>query len=197
MNKNLILKSQANRRALVFAVVGLAIGAVVGYYVGRWALNREWSRVSEIVSDKQHKLSSVEGAEPTPAIGVRVLRPLPLRKARAALETITASDPLVLTVGSVGRSGDDIDLHVTLKNRGSCKITGYEGVAYGYDAWGRPSKLNKAGEHYVALHGKDREIEPGKSSQEEMALHNVDNASLALVHIDKVTCADGPGWSRN
>jgi len=197
MNKNLIPKREANRRVLIVLVLALTAGIVVGYFLGRWKLNREWLQTTSIVSEQQYQVASAASGEPTPAAGTTVLRPLPLRKSREALAVITANDPLVMTVGAVGRSGDDVDLHLTVENRGKCKITGFEGVVYGFDAWGRPSKLNKGGEHYVAFSAKEQSIEAGKKVQTEMALHHVDNASLAVAHFDKVVCEDGTKWSRN
>jgi hypothetical protein len=109
---------------------------------------------------------------------------------------VTQRDPLVAVVGSVGSGDEGSELHLALENRGTCRITAFEGVAYAYDAWGKPAKANKGGEHYVAFSAKGQDIPPGETTNFAQKLAHPETASLAVAHVDKIACADGPTWKR-
>ncbi|HET7541012.1 MAG TPA: hypothetical protein VFK05_14110 [Polyangiaceae bacterium] len=187
------------RKLVVVGVSCLVVGLLVGWYSGRYALERYWTQplVLKRLAATDVERSSGAGADPVPGIGTRVLRPAPLALARAALAEMTRQDPLILSVGNV-KTGEPSQLKLDLTNRGKCAITSFSGVAYGYDAYGRPSPLNKGGEHYVAFSEKDvTNLEPSRTHQLAMKLHHSRTASLALAHVDQVTCADGARWVRN
>jgi hypothetical protein len=184
------------RRTAIVAAVALLVGLLAGYFTGRLLLEREWSQPEVLLRQDQAARSAGGGADPTPAAGTRVLRPMPLSRSRLALAGLTARAPVVATVGSVGRSGGAMELHLTLRNRGRCRVARVEGVAYGFDAIGRPAKMNRAGEHYLAFAGGEP-IEPGQSVQAAWPLHFPDVASLAVAHVDRVQCTDGTRWARN
>jgi hypothetical protein len=101
-------------------------------------------------------------------------------------------------LGDVGTSSTESRLNLDLTNRGKCAISAFSGVAYGYDAYGRPSRLNKGGEHYVAFSESNvTDLAPAATHSLSMKLHNVETASLVLAHVDQVTCTDGTRWARN
>jgi hypothetical protein len=178
----------------------LVVGLLVGWYSGRYALERYWTQplVLKRLAAADVERSSGAGADPVPAIGTRVLQPAPLALARVALAEMTRQDPLIMTLGNVKTGEPESQLKLDLTNRGKCAITSFSGVAYGYDAYGRASALNKGGEHYVAFSEKDvTNLEPSRTHTLAMKLHNNQIASLALAHVDQVTCADGARWVRN
>jgi hypothetical protein len=180
--------------AIAIALVGL--GLVIGWLAGRWSLEQAWATPHTIgTSDVQR--SSAGDADPTPAAGTVVLAEMPIQRARRALRDLAADAPVRMRIGSVGRSDGETFLHLTLVNRGTCAVTDVEGVAYGFDAWGRSARLNRAGEHYVAFHASGLDLAPGASSREEYPLHHVDIASIALAQVDHVACADGSEWARD
>jgi len=188
------------RKVVVVGASCLVVGLVVGWYSGRYALERYWTQplVLKRLAAADVERSSGPGADPVPAIGTPVLRPAPLALARVALAEMTRRDPLVLTVGNVKAGDDESELKLDLTNRGKCAIKSFSGVAYGYDAYGRASRLNKGGEHYVAFSEKDvTDLEPSRTHTLAVTLHNSQTASLALAHVDQVTCTDGARWVRN
>jgi hypothetical protein len=188
---------------LKFVAVGLAcllIGLLAGIFIGRKLLEREWSqpRVLERLSQADASRSSGKGGDPAPKAGSLVIGAAPLALARQVLAQLTGKDPVVLKVGAVGNVDEGVELHLVLKNRGACKVTAFSGVAYGYDALGHASKMNLGGEHYVAFsEDKVEDLDVGKEHLHSVLLHNVDFASLALAHVDRVSCADGTNWARN
>jgi hypothetical protein len=125
---------------------------------------------------------------------------MPLARARAVMRTFTNSDPLVMTVGAVGNGDDGAELHLVLEHRVGklpCAITSYSGIAYGFDAWGRPAAMNKKGEHFVAFTGTKTELKEGEKEQFSSPLKNIETASLALAQVDQAVCATGERWVRS
>lgn len=184
------------RRSTLIAVILLVVGLLVGWFGGRYALERQWSEPLATLAPGDVRRSSAGNADPTPAAGTRVLRPMPIQRSRAAIRELVANDPMVMSVGDVGRDDHLMELHLTLRNRGRCTVTGLEGVAYGFDAWGQPARLNRAGEHYVAFRSTGLDVAPGTSTQQGYALRHPLTASLALAQVERVTCADGTRWAR-
>lgn len=185
-----------NKKVLLLAVALLLVGLAVGWFAGRSALEREWSDPLGAVTPEAAQRAAVDGADPSPKAGVRVARRLPLRRMRAFLKDHTAGDPAAVVVGSIGRGDKGADVNLVVQNRGACKITRVAGVAYGYDAWGRPAAINKGGEPYVAFEAKDADIEPKKRGQVSMSIKTPGTASLAVAHLDEVACEDGKAWKR-
>jgi len=178
----------------------LLVGLLVGIFLGRFLLEREWSQPAVLlrVSAADARRSTGKDADPCPKEGALVLGPAPVARARMVLAEITKSDPLVITVGDVGNSDEGNELHLDLRNRGKCAVKSFSGTAYGYDAYGKPSAMNKGGEYYVAF-GEDNvaDLGPNQTHSLNMLLHHVSVASLAVAHVDQVTCADGTKWARN
>lgn len=181
--------------ALLVAVALLMF--VAGWFAGRRALEREWSNpVSVVTAEDVKRASAVKDADPPPAAGTRILKALPLRKMRELAKSFTEKDPVVMAVGSWGR-GDGYELHLSLKNRGDCKTKRIAGVAYGYDAWGRPVSVSKSGDHYFAFDvSKEAEIEPNDTNQISAKATEITTASLAVAHVDLVECEGGKVWKR-
>lgn len=188
------------RKVVLVGGACLALGLLIGWYAGRFMLERYWTQplVLQRLAASDVASSSGPGADPTPPVGTLVLRPTPLERARMVLAELTRQDPLVMTLGDVGTGNEESQLNLELKNRGKCAVSGFSGVAYGFDAYGRPSRMNKGGEHYVAFSEQNvAGLLPATTHLLSMKLHNNDTASLAVAHIDRVTCADGTRWSRN
>ncbi|MEI8256491.1 MAG: hypothetical protein WCJ30_12525 [Deltaproteobacteria bacterium] len=184
------------RRSTLIAVAMLVVGLLAGWFGGRCALERRWSEPLAAITPDAARRSAEGNADPTPAAGTRVMQPMPLQRSRAAMRELVANDPVVMSVGAVGRDDSAIELHLTLRNRGRCTVTEVEGVAYGFDAWGQPSKLNRAGEHYVAFRSTGLDVAPGASTRQGYPLRHPETASLALAQVERVTCADGTRWAR-
>jgi hypothetical protein len=196
--------SPSVKLSILIAIPTLIVGLVLGFLFGRYTLEREWAKpVSQLSADDAKRLA-VEGADPVPPVGARVMRAMPIQKSRAAIKELTRADPVKLEIGSIGRSGDEgQELHLTLASSWDCEVTSYEGVAYGFDAWGRSSAMNKSGEHFVAFTSKagDKPETPAKIAPKEhvqytLAIKHAETASIALAQIDKVSCAGGKSWSR-
>lgn len=188
------------RKWILVGGLCLAVGLVVGIFIGRWLLEREWSQpnVLEHLSAEGAQRSTGKDADPSPKQGALVLRGAPLARARQILSQLTERDPVVLSVGDVGNSDEGNELHLDLKNRGKCAVTSFSGTAYGYDAYGKPARMNKGGEHYVAFHEENvSDLGPAQTHSLSVLLHHVDIASLAVAQVDQVTCSDGSRWARN
>ncbi len=186
-------------RTVVVGIVCLLVGLVVGALLGRSLLEREWSQPNVLLklSEADAQRSTGKDANPTPKAGTVVLRPLPLARARQIMAEVTRDDPVVLKVGAVGNVDEGVALHLVLRNRGKCKVTSFSGVAYGFDAYGRASPLNKGGESYVGFsEDKVEDLDVDKDHLYASLLHHVDTASLALAQVDQATCADGTRWVR-
>lgn len=179
---------------------GLIVGLILGIFLGRSLLEREWSQpaVLKRMSAADAQRSTGKDADPSPKEGSLLLGPAPVARARMVLAEITKSDPLVLTVGDVANSDEGNVLNLDLKNRGKCAVKSFSGTAYGYDAYGKPSAMNKGGEYYVAFSEDNvSDLAPNETHSLNMILHHVSVASLAVAHVDQVTCADGSKWVRN
>jgi hypothetical protein len=180
-------------KTILIAAITLVLGLIVGFLVGRFLLERQWSQPYTQVSPADVKKS--EGANPSPKAGTKVLKPMPIGKSRVALRAMTDKDPVVSNVAAVGAGDDGMELHVVVENRGKCTVTSLAGVAYGFDAYGKPSPLNKGGETYVAFESKGP-LEPGKKATVGGPLKDVDLATLAIAQVDRTTCSDGTSWAR-
>jgi hypothetical protein len=188
------------RKVVVVGCICLVAGVLIGWYVGRFMQERYWSQpfVLKRLAAADVERSSGPGADPAPAAGTVVLRPTPLERARRVIAEITRLDPLVVTLGDVGTGTAYSQLNLELKNRGKCAVSAFSGVAYGFDAYGRPSQLNRGGEHYVAFAEKNvNDFAPAAMHSLSMRLHHNETASLVVAHVDRVTCADGTRWARN
>jgi hypothetical protein len=182
-------------RFVLIGLLVLAVGAAIGWLVGRWELERRWAE-PVVIGAADAARSSEGDADPTPPAGTEVLAPMPILRARAALRAVVAEDPVRLRVGSIGRSDGEMFLHLTLENHGDCTVREVEGGAYGFDARGMPARLNRAGEQYVAFHASDLALAPGAHENYEWPLHHPHAASLALAQVERVGCADGTQWER-
>ncbi len=178
----------------------LALGAVVvfalGWFLGRYFLERAWSNPVRLVTKADYDRGAVEGADPTPKEGTSIIVGLPLKKMRAFMAGYVEKDPVVAGVSAFGRDGTEQKLHIVLHNKGTCKVKEAHGVAYGYDAWGRAVTVNKGGERYVAFHAKELSIEPGGKATFELEVKNAGTSSLAAAHVDEVICEGGKTWKR-
>jgi hypothetical protein len=181
---------------VAIALGTLVLGLVIGWFAGRAMLERQWSQPTTLLSPADEQRSAANDADPTPKSGTRVLRPMPLERTRLAMKDFAKDDLVVSRVAAVGNGEDGAELHVDLENHAKCTITSLEGVAYGFDAWGMPQKVNKGGEHYVAFREEKISFEPGKTHLVAQKLRYPDTASLAVAHVDRYTCADGTSWSR-
>jgi hypothetical protein len=120
---------------------------------------------------------------------------MPIGRSRVALKAMTAKDLVVSNVSAVGANEEGVELHVVVENNGKCTVTAATGVAYGFDAFGKPAPLLKGGENFVAFELKTP-LEPGKKTIVAEVLKDIDDATLAVAQIDKTTCSDGTSWAR-
>jgi hypothetical protein len=188
------------RKLVVMGGVCLAVGLLIGFFLGRFLLERDWSQphVLERLSAADTQGSTGKGADPVPPAGTLVLRAAPLARARLVLADFTSKDPLLATLGDLANSDEGNVLNLELKNRGKCAISSFSGVAYGYDAYGKASRVNKGGEHFVAFSAQNvSDLGPSETHSLSVVLHNVETATLALAQVDQVTCTDGTRWARN
>jgi hypothetical protein len=185
---------------ILLLVLGLVVGVIAGIFIGRYLKEREWSHPNVLRRLTAADVLRSEGsdADAVPAPGTLVLGLLPLARARVALAELTHDDPVVMQVGAVGNGDEGSELHLVVENRGPCPVTALAGIAYGYDAYGRPSRMNKGGEPYVAFTEKKVEdLAPSHTHQVSQTLHHPDLASLALAQVDEVTCEGGATWTRD
>lgn len=183
---------------IAIAVVIALLMFTAGWVAGRKALERDWSNPVVVLgaADAQ-RIAAAKDGDPPPAAGTRMLRALPLRRMREAVKGFTEKDPVVMVVGSWGRDDNGYELNLALKNRGDCKTKRVAGVAYGYDAWGRPVSVSKAGDPFLAFDiSKEAEIEPNETNQVSAKAKEVTTASLAVAHVDLVECEGGKVWKR-
>ena len=180
-------------KTILIAAIALVLGLILGFVVGRSTLERQWSQpYTQVAPDTEQKAA---GHNPSPKAGTKVLKPMPIGKARAALRPMTEKDPVVSNVAAVGAGDEGAELHVVVENRGKCTVNTLSGVAYGFDAWGKPAPLLKGGENFVAFELKTP-LEPGKKAMVAKVLKDVDDATLAIAQVDRTTCADGTTWAR-
>lgn len=177
-------------------VVALLAALAGGYFLGRWSLDRQWRQPQMMLGPAERARLAVDGADPVPPAGTRLLRPMPLERTRVAMKELTKGDPVVAGVISFGNGDEGSELHIDVVNSGKCVVTAFSGVAYGFDAWGAPQKANKSGEHFVAFSAEKVELEPGQHHIVTQALKYPETASLGVAQIDAVTCKGAPPWSR-
>jgi hypothetical protein len=189
------------RNLVLVGLACLVVGGAIGFFVGRAMLEREWSQPAVL---KRLSAAETERSKPgkdaalIPKEGALVLGKAPLSRARLVVAELTRQDPVVLEVGDVGSGDDGLVLNLDLKNRGRCAVTALSGTAYGYDAYGQPAPMNLGGEHFVAFNEeKIADLAPAQVHSLSVNLHHAQAASLAVAHVDRVTCADGTQWARN
>ncbi len=185
-----------NRITIIACIVCLALGGAVGFWLGRMTLEQKWRYAVTIVSPEDQERASRKGADPTPKAGSKVLKQMPLARMRIALDDLSKKDPVKVTVGAFGRNDDATELHLAIENGGKCEVTSVEGVAYGFDAWGRPTPINVGGDHYIAFTQDKLKVAPGAKGEVSQELHNSSVANMALAQIDSYTCSDGTTWKR-
>src|SRR5262249_48845354 len=151
-------------------------------------LERSWAQPFTLVP-AGGACEKLMDADPCPKPGVRVLKPMPVGRARQALRTLVSADPVVATVASVGAGDGDFELNITLENRASRRVTRASGVAYGFSALGMPAPTNKDGSEFVAFSVETR-IEPRKKASISQTLHYAGGATLAIAHVDAIEYAD-------
>ena len=81
------------------------------------------------------------------------------------------------------------DLRTVIVPRGDATASTIASLAG--DDYKSPRRYDVSGEKDVT------DLAPSKSHLLSMKLHNSDNASLVLAHVDQVTCSDGTRWARN
>lgn len=182
---------------IIVGIVALAIGGSLGFYLGRWTLENKWRDAVVTVSPEDEARANQKGADPTPKAGTKVLKQMPIGRIRVALSELTNKDPVKVTVGTFGRNDTSTELHLNVHNDAKCEVTSIEGVAYGFDAWGRPTSVNQGGEHYVAFSVDKLKVEPGGKGYAAQEVHHADLANMAVAHVDGYTCSDGTSWKRN
>jgi len=186
------------RRVLIAALIGLAVGVGIGFWIGRAALEAKWSEpMTAISADEVTRLTSLD-SNPVPKAGTKILGRMPLGRARVALRQITAKDPLYVSVGSVGHGAtpSETSLHIRVENRGDCDVKKFSGVAYGFRADGVSDHLNKHHENFVAF-SFEQPIARNAAEQVEAPLKHTKDASIVLAHVDELECKDGKKWARN
>lgn len=182
------------KKTILFVAIALVLGVILGFVAGRALLERQWAKPYVQVSPSTEQRSA--GGNPSPKAGTKVLAPMPIGKSREALKALTAKDPVVSNVGAVGFDEDGLELHVVVENHGPCTLNLVEGVAYGFDAYGKPARLLKGGENFMAFTAR-RPLEPGKKRIIQRNLkEGAEDATLAIAHIDHTTCTDGTSWTR-
>lgn len=187
-------------KTILIGVAGLVVGLIAGYFLGRSMLEREWSQPNMIekLSAADAQRSTGKDADPVPKAGSKILKKAPLARARQVMAEFTKQDPLKVTFADVGNGEDSSDLNIYVKNTGRCTVSSFSGIAYGYDAYGKPAKMNKGGEFFVAFsEEKVEDLEPGKTHAVGQSMHHTETASLAVAQVDEFTCTDGTKWARN
>lgn len=180
-------------RTLLFTAIALVIGLIVGFLAGRFALERQWSKPYTQVSPETEQKSA--GDNPSPKAGTKVLKSMPIGKSREALKSLTEGDLVVSPVAAMGAGDDGVELHVVVENHAKCTLGSFEGVAYGFDAKGKPAPVLAGGENFVAFSSKTP-LEPGKKATVAAPMKNAELATLALAQVDRTTCTDGTSWAR-
>lgn len=185
---------------VVFIVPALVAGAVLGFLAGtRFGSERvkdEYRNPLVVVKPPPSSGATVvasgsPSADPSPAPGTKVIAPFPLAGARKALSLLTSQDKVVVTVGSVGRSEDGMELHLALANRGDCTLKTVSGVAYGFDPDGDATAMNADGKHYVAFSSDDLSVAAGDTAIANYKVRHPKLANVVIAQIDKAVCDNG------
>ena len=188
-------------RKLVLAVtVGflLALMFGAGYFIGRATLERQWRLPPQALTDEDIGKLKAAGVEVLTSPGTKIVGPMPLERARIAMKAFTEKDPIRAVIGSVGRSGDEGgEATVVVASEVGCEVRSLEGVAYGFDSWGRSATLTQSGEHFMAFSTKDEKIAP-KASKKELSfpVKHPGATAILLAQVDRYACADGTKWAR-
>ena len=197
------------KKFMLPAAVALAllVGLAIGFIAGRITMERKWADPFMVVTAKNHERSSVkdknpaQNPDPTPAVGARIFRALPLARMRMEANKLTAKDPLKVTLTSFGNGEDGGELHLMMQSDETCVIKEFSGVAYAFDSHGIPAKANRAGEPYLLFTATltGAEFKPiaakGKYIHSQKVAHTY-NASLGVAHVDSYTCDNGKVWRR-
>jgi hypothetical protein len=179
--------------------VALLIGLLLGFVIGRAMLEQQWSAPVTTFTAADAQRYAVNGADPAPEVNAQILAALPLLKMREANSKLTANDPVQVTLVSFGNGEDGGELHVMLQNNAPCTLKSVRGVAYAYDATGKPVQANAGGARFVAVASKadsSMHVEPKKKHVYAQVVHHTETASLGVAHIDAYTCEDGKTWAR-
>jgi len=189
------------RNVILVGALCLVVGSLIGFFVGRMLLEREWSQPAVLKRMSAAEPASQKGKDAAliPKPGTLLLGRAPIARARMVLADVTKADPVVMTVGDVGNGDEGLVLNLDLKNRSKCSVTAVSGTAYGYDAYGRPAKMNAGGEYYVAFNEeKIEDLAPDQVHSLSVNLHYAEAGypSLAIAHVDSVICSDGTKWNR-
>lgn len=181
-------------KTLLLTAIAVVLALIIGFVLGRYSLERQWSQpYTQVSPDTENKAAR---HNPSPRAGTKVLRPMPIGRSRAALRGLTEKDALVSPVAAIGWGDDGAALHVVVENRGKCAVTSFSGVAYGFDAFGKPAPLLKGGENFVSFKSDKGTLEPGKKVTVAEPLKDIEDATLAVAQVDRTTCADGTAWTR-
>jgi hypothetical protein len=189
------------RNLILVGALCLVVGGLVGFFVGRMLLEKQWSQpaVLQRMSAAHPKSKAGKDANLVPKQGTLLLGPAPIARARMVLADVTKADPVVMAMGDVGNGDEGLVLNLDLKNRSKCQVTAVSGTAYGYDAYGRPSTMNAGGEYYVAFdEEKIEDLGPDQVHSLSVNLHYAEAGfpSMAVAHVDSVICSDGTKWNR-
>lgn len=182
-------------------VVALLIGLVIGFLVGRTTMERKWSDPFMVVTAKEYDRAATKDADPTPPVGARIFRALPLARMRMEAKKLTADDPLKVTLASFGSGEEGGELHLMMQSDETCTIKEFQGVAYAFNWKGVPAKANKGGESYLAftatLNSAEKKPIPAKGKYiHSQKLNYTDDASLGVAQVDSYTCDNGKVWRR-
>jgi len=185
-----------SRTAIIVAILALILGLVAGFFLGRWTLEQKWRDAITIVSADDTAKSASNDGDPTPKAGTKILKPMPLGRVRVALSDFSKDDRVKVTVGAFGRDATSTELHLVVENHAGCEVTSVEGVAYGFDAWGHPTAVNKGGEDYVAFSQDKLKVAPGGKATVAQPIRYAELANVAAAHVDAFACSDGTKWKR-
>ena len=187
---------KVNGITIVAGLVGVVVGVAIGFWLGRYTLEEKWRDAITIVSPEDAARASQKGADPSPKSGTKVLKQMPIGRIRVALADLTNKDPVKVSVATFGRNDETTELHLNIKNDAPCEVTSVEGVAYGFDAWGRSTPVNQGGEHYLAFSQAKLKVAPGSKGYVAQEVHHAPLANMAIAHVDAYTCSDGTSWKR-
>jgi hypothetical protein len=179
--------------------LALLVGLVLGFFIGRALLERQWSAPVTILSAPEAQKLAVQGADPVPEANSQILSPLPLIKMREATAKLTTNDPVQVTLASFGNGDDGGELHLMLQNNAPCVLKSVRGIAYAYDSGGNPVQANAGGAVFVGFASKpdaSMHVEPKKKHVFAQTVHHTETASLGVAHVDAYTCEDGKTWTR-
>ena len=145
----------------------------------------------EVEQEKERKAKDKEEAKqpanPVPPTGAKVLTGA-LAQMVPQLEARRAVDKVKVLTASVGSSDGEHALNLSMRNESGCVVTGFRGVVYGFDARGRPTRMNKGGEKFAGFDAKDFSVEPGVTFNYSIPFYHSKNVSVALAQVDGFDC---------